>query len=613
MSSSHICRYRDDDRSWLGRIRAFWFIPTHFIASSTIACSLMYLIDGRNFLVHGRPDSGKIDTVRTSNLYQSDVTTLLSLALVVIRSIGGAWLTLFGWRMCFCILELEGASLGQMTRMIDHRLPPTRFLQRQAHSIKSLFLIPLMWLVFICGTPSQFITPLLTGAINWIPSVEYIEPMDILSITTPGPGFRWNLLNDFENNRFYDVISASSLASLASADNFNRSLSPTYRRHVPSLLGVPINTTVSNITVPFFRVESLEWITSLDESGDDLDSPREVIKDRSNPYLNFSNMNFGTGLNPFAYGTDVGRLTLVNTAPWRPAPVDNQSMRVYPTPETQQASTWVIVATQYADNCTADQSGSNAKFGDISAVAHYNPRPEDVHGCFALARINYTAGVIDCQGCRVVLNGVVESWPSSNQAQSDAPLPDPLVQTAIAMMPEVLFYMEIGNASSAPTWNNLDGYTRGMLSVAFQVSWNQLATDFQGQPMSQTKYMSPFPILKASVTKWRVLVWYAVNLLLTVSGMIMGLVESWCRFKTIRDPTLATLLLDTSAIIDHDDSGLCNAISLEGADGTRRVRLVVPSGSQIPYKHPYLEVGNRKLVEERKKGKYFRISGSEKY
>ena len=513
--------------------------------------------------------------------------------------------------MCFCVLEFEGATLGQMLRMIDHRIPPLRSLRRQTHRLKGLSLLPLMWLVLLFGTPSQFNSPLPSGALNWIPSVEYIEALGLLSITTPGPGFRWNLLNDFENNRFYDVISASSLASVASVDNFNSSLSPVYRRHVPSLEGVPINTTLSNITVPYFKVESLEWVTSLNDTGTDLDLARDVIENINNPYLNFSNMNFNGGQNPFAYGTDVGRLSLVNTELWQPAPTDNQPNRVYPTPKTQQASTWVIVATAYPNNCTADDTGLNAKFGDISAVAHYNPNPKNVKGCFVLGRINYTAGVIDCQDCRVVLNGVVESSSSSPQAQTQTPLPDPLVPTAIAMMPEVLFYMEIGNASSAPTWNNLDSYTRGMLSIGFQASWNELATNFQAQPMSQTKYMNPFPILEASVTKWRVLVWYTLNLL-TFSGAIMGLVESWCRFKTIRDPTLAALLLDTSAIVNHDESGLCNAVSLEGADEAQRVRLIVSSEGKEPYRHPYLEVGDGIIARKREKGEYLRISVSEK-
>ena len=90
MNSSYLCRYGEDDRSWFGRIYAWWLVPTHFIASSAVAASLMLFVDQRNFLVHGRPDSGKIDAVRTSSLYQSDITTLISLVLLVVRAIAGA-------------------------------------------------------------------------------------------------------------------------------------------------------------------------------------------------------------------------------------------------------------------------------------------------------------------------------------------------------------------------------------------------------------------------------------------------------------------------------------------------------------------------------------------
>ena len=440
--------------------------------------------------------------------------------------------------------------------------------------------------------------------------------MDVLSVTTPGPGSRWNQLNAFGNNRFYDVVAATGLASIASADNFNKSRNQAFRRHVPSLLGVPIKTTVSNITIPYFKVESLEWVTSLAEMGESLDSLHEIVTNISNPYLNFSNMNFPEGVNPFAYGTDVGRLTMVNTVPWQPAPRENNhSAWVYPNAEIQQSSTWVIVATEFDQNCTNDRSRPNEKFGDLTNIALYSyVPPQGDAGYVAFGRIKYTAGVVDCKDYRVVLNGVVESLSSTAQAQSWTPLPDPLVKTAIAMMPEVLFYTEIGNASSVPTWNNLDGYTRGMLSVAFQASWNELATDFQAQPMSETGYMTPFPILMASVTKWRVMVWYMLNLLLTLSGIIIGLAQSWCRSKTVQDPTLAALLLDTSALIGHDEKGLCDAVSLEGADKAWRLRLVVPDEGKDSYRHPYLEVdggkrGRRRMSE---KGEYSRLSESEK-
>ena len=154
--------------------------------------------------------------------------------------------------------------------------------------------------------------------------------------------------------------------------------------------------------------------------------------------------------------------------------------------------------------------------------------------------------------------------------------------------------------------------TRGMLSVAFQASWNQLATDFQSQPMSQTRYVNPFSILKASVTKWRVLVWYALKLLLTFSGVIMGLVQSRCRFKTVRDPILATLLLDTSALTIHDEGGPCNAISSEAIDERRKLRLVISGESHPSYGHPYLEADNVEIIREREDGEYSCIYELEK-
>ena len=122
--SSHVCRYRDDDTRWLSRIYAWWLLPAHFFASTAVAALLICIVDQRNFLVSGPPDSRVYNVSRTSVLYQSDVTTLISIALLVVRVVAGSWITLAGWRMCFCVLEVDGASMGQVLNMIQYRMPP---------------------------------------------------------------------------------------------------------------------------------------------------------------------------------------------------------------------------------------------------------------------------------------------------------------------------------------------------------------------------------------------------------------------------------------------------------------------------------------------------------
>jgi hypothetical protein len=83
-------------------------------------------------------------------------------------------------------------------------------------------------------------------------------------------------------------------------------------------------------------------------------------------------------------------------------------------------------------------------------------------------------------------------------------------------MPEVLFYMKIGNSFKIPLWLDLDSYTRGMLPGAYQASWDALTNDLYAN--DTTTILSPqYPVLVASITRWRVLLWLLLNASLTVS------------------------------------------------------------------------------------------------
>ena len=166
--------------------------------------------------------------------------------------------------------------------------------------------------------------------------------------------------------------------------------------------------------------------------------------------------------NPFNLGTDTARLILVNTVTWARAPINNQTGNfVYPSPTIDTSQKWVILASQFTGKC----SSLSPDFGNISSIYQYtSPK---VSGCFHFGRISYTAAAMTCNDCRTISNGAVEA---ANDSSAWIPIPDPLVTNAISMIPEVLFYTKISNASQAPTWQNLDGYTCGMIATAYQAS-----------------------------------------------------------------------------------------------------------------------------------------------
>jgi hypothetical protein len=575
--SRHHCQYREDDLGWWKSIAKWWLLPTHISLAGALAFALLQFVKNHKFLVNGSDENELGQSFPRLKLYQSDVTTLVSLVLVFVRTLSCWWLSLAGWRMAFICLEKHGATLKQVDWMVGYLLPPTMLRKQVMTPREGRWLLPAMWLLFVLATPSQFVAPLVSGAVNWIPAVDLVALPSPLGITTAGPCSQWGSFNYWPNNRFYEVLMGAGLASIASPLSFISSESQTYRRKIPSLLGTPLNSTLANVTIPYFEIHSLDWVTSADEIEDDKDLLDQVISNQYAPTLNISQP-----LNPFNTGTDAGRLVMVNEAQWTPANVnESTSSYVYPSPVIDHATRWVVVATHFQTSCT---DGPSPVFGPLPDVYQYTPS-DPQGGCFVFARVNYTAAVITCKNCPIVLDGVVEAGSPSPSLSSWTPVPDPLVGDAIALMPEVLYYMKITNISSIPLWQNIDAYSRGMLSVAYQASWNSLTNAFQPAPMTATELKTPFPVLIADVKSWRVLAWFGINALLTVSGVVLVYLQGSCQGKTIRNTTLTPLVLDASAVLRRDTSGLCNAVDLNKQDESLRLRLVV-SKNETHYSHP---------------------------
>jgi amino acid permease len=167
-TSKHICQHRDDDGGWWNVFLDWWILPAHLTFAVVFTCIVLKVLQGRDFLVSGSENHDY--NSHTFRLYQSDVNTLLSLALVFIRTLTGCWLTLTGWRMALTSMERNGATLKEIIRMIDYRIPSIKPWDRARWKTKSFTVLAFtMWAIFLLGLPTQFVAPLVTGAINWIP------------------------------------------------------------------------------------------------------------------------------------------------------------------------------------------------------------------------------------------------------------------------------------------------------------------------------------------------------------------------------------------------------------------------------------------------------------
>lgn len=580
--ADHKCQYREDDTGWKACWADWGFPIAHFLGTVAITLILLEVVDDSIFPIH-RGDFSNMDS--QANVFplltQSAVTSIISLALVYHRLAAGSWLTLAGWRMAFIVLEVDGASLSDLNWMINYRRPP---FQSQALG-REIHLLPTLWLISLLATPSLFISPLLTGAVNWIPTQLYQHSNETIKIPHPGPSNNWNENNLWSNNRMYEVYNAVGLASVATSLDFNLSFPATSKRYFPWFPIMPPNSTVAEITLPIFRVNSFQPVRDKDEIFEDFSLVDSVISDQ-----NDSNQNFSTADNLFSIGTEPGRLTLVHTKPWQASEPVGVTHEIFPSEDYSETTyeypaatvvterKLVVMAMQFHEGCTPKYSSVFGSFQDFYAyesVANSNHRTDQ--GCYVFFYLNYTAGIIMCKNCPVQSDGVTPGGLVTVSDTSVQILPDGLVETAIAMMPDVLFYTNIANSSFGPTFNNVEGYVRGMLSIAYQASWNCLARSFvndsSADSFAETTYRRPVPGLVAHLSKSRVVSWCILNALLTASACLLHFVQRKGDFKAVVKPWLTALFLDASSVVFSNIWGLCNARKLEKHDRGIHVKL----------------------------------------
>ena len=598
--ADHKCQYRRDNYGW-SAYRADWGYPIlHLLGTIAITLSLLAVVDNRTFPIN-RGDFSNMNSQGKAlpSVTQSQMTTIISLALNFHRLAGGAWLTLAGWRMAFTVLEVDGATLGDVGRMINYRYPP---FHRPSHG-QQKSLLPMLWVIFLLATPSLFTSPILTGAVNWIPTELYQYTNATVQIPLPGPSNTWNEHNMYANNRVYEVYNAVGLAATADRFDFNLSAPVTYKRYLPWLPPMPPNSTVANITIPVFRMNSFRPIRDRTEINEDFAIVDSVISDLANV-----NQNYSTETNLFSSGTDAGRVTIVRKTPWQATegigivhdifPGNNgddysEIMYEYPAATTVTERKLVIMAMQFGESCAPQYSSKFGSFQDFYAYDSVaNGKGNHLHekGCYIFFDLNYTAGITECKDCQVQSNGLTPGGLVTIDDASAHISPHPLVETALAMMDDVLFYTEIANSSFSPTFNNLEGYARGILSTVYQASWNALARSFLNDSYAETTYQRPVPGLVAQLSKGRVVSWCVLNGLFAFSAVLLHIVRRGCDTKAVIKPWLSAIFLDAKAVVSSDGTGLCGARKPDNQDKRMFVKLVCHGGGsdQAAYEHPVL-------------------------
>jgi hypothetical protein len=529
-----------------------WYaLFTHFLLCSGLSALMVFKLDG--YAALGDDKQPRRQANGQFILRVSDITTFISILLVLIRFMATSWIGILLWNYSFALLQNDGLQLKSFSRIMSWKiLPPT--------GIKTKGLALLVWLTLLCILPQNLISPLLTGSVNWNIGSEVGEPILVAS----GAPFAlesewfWYLKQEFTRRQY--VHRAAGLAGLAWSNLNTAEVNGTYgvlgrtcRRVVEFHNDLPENSTLFNATVPCIEINGITW-------------PNRPLSNDSRVYKrithNFASKFSLIGEQPFSYfQSGVGILFDPDDFEWNSPKLYNSSNSTAPYFPPASVFSGTMTAIMFIERhpetgCNpirSNTTGGPSVFGEETERLTRNVFGffDTEQFCFAHAMINITAGVIVAPQSRYVSSRVVEASDDNSPSQQEIQ-PSTWVREAMFLMPDTMTKISLMNTSSISTWNSLDGYTTSLVRQAYLANWDMLHATFE---QSDTAMMSATPPLLrqlASVSLKRVLAWEVLSFLLTVSGFLVLIVQSrYCGHGVIVDGPTAALLLDAKDVVSE--------------------------------------------------------------
>ncbi|KFY94412.1 hypothetical protein V498_03889 [Pseudogymnoascus sp. VKM F-4517 (FW-2822)] len=527
--------HRDDSSGWWNGLKSWYTFILQLIVTLALGGGVLYFVDGRGFQTGSPPL-----LYRSTTLYQTDVSYIISAVLVLVKLSSSACLSLISWRIIYILLEGDGITLREICRVSQHNypiLPECSFNRR--------------WIATFIGLlagPSIFAAPLMSGAIGWTPGVLNDMPPETAMFIQSDASLGWDHYQNFPDTRLGLVIRAAGSAYAGSQQAFDSNVTILHR-NFPASLDIPVNSTIDKLLIPFVSVDSLEWI-----SDEDLSSTlRSAITDQSLGLLNISSPA-GTITRPL-----IGNTALLKDTPWEPrkSEKDDHEVNSYEFPNATvfegEKFVAVLVARPMDDKSEVYTCPAvSPAFGLLPSVTFTNisysigDNPFAVN-CYAIARVKLRAGSYISLSSRVSAVGIAETHFDTPNIEE--PIEDPLIDEIFAAMTEVMASMVAINTTSAQMWGNLDGYVRGMLMLSYQETWNAMTVEFERRS-SPSKFHPPREIVRARVSKMSLVGWLAANLCVVLAGVFLYLLQMTVDGKPVRDKTIAALTMDLTPLID---------------------------------------------------------------
>ena len=156
------------NRLWIPEVvRVWWILVVHLFLCITIAVIMTLRLSDYQALDSADGEPWELGTKRY-RLRVSEVTTIISAALVAVRICVTSWTVITVWMCAFILMEEGQIKPSQLSYMMDFRVPFSTPKSRVGWVVVSVIL-----LLF----PQSFNSPLVTGAVGWSASTQLGEAM----------------------------------------------------------------------------------------------------------------------------------------------------------------------------------------------------------------------------------------------------------------------------------------------------------------------------------------------------------------------------------------------------------------------------------------------------
>ncbi|RSL96496.1 hypothetical protein CDV31_013451 [Fusarium ambrosium] len=487
-------------------IRVWSILFLHAVCCIALALSIALALDG---YLAGDEKSSRVNDGKLL-LKVSDVTTLVSVSLVVIKIIAGSWSAIVLWACGRYMLSKSNDNKTQtaVSSMIQWKVPPgVRSLGMIPRSFNS-WNISILTLVIMV---QAFTAPILTGSVNWnvgfSVSQTAVSVASIASKTGYNNWYWYNAQGSFDKRG--PLRTAAGYANLewadpSTVDSHGKSITGNGCRHLFGNDGLPPDSILTDAVLPCINIHDIHWIRSKDEltgaDWDEVDGDDLTLVDDT----------------PLSYYHE-GVAMVFNSTDLRQGPNTTDS----PPPPYLFSGTRIVTLMLGRYNVTDPPCSGlkNTIFGDVNALGYHRVRSRvnSVHeNCYIIGRVNFTAGVTTSRRATYLTPRVVEDQTPINDVDFK---PNSWVHEAIWLLPDLMTMLSVMNASQLPTYGNVDGHVGELLRQGYLAAWGMLAHGY-GQETETYKALPAEGRLVADVSFARVFAWLALCMLMTGWGAL---------------------------------------------------------------------------------------------